>query len=385
MRLKRQADDFVVTEVLNVEPVGGPFAVYRLTKTEVGTHEALAQISRTWNIPRHQVSHCGLKDRKALTSQTITIRNGPHHDLQQDSFEVCYVGQTNEAANAGWIQANQFEIVLRDAGRETAQRLQSLCQQSDSLAFPNYFDEQRFGSLGASGEFSAAAACRRDYERAIWLLLADPGSFDFTDEKREKGILREHWGDWTACKERLSRSHRRSVVTYLVDHSQGFRKAYGLIRPELRGLSLSAFQSAVWNRMLATWLESSGPSTDTVTAGDAELPIKMIPERIVDARLPLVSSRSRGLSQKQEQLAEAALRHYGLTRREMKIAFPRDRFFSRAERLCVLRPTDVSVTTAKDELYPDRMKINLSFSLPAGSYATMLLRGLSVAVEETLS
>ena len=79
--------------------------------------------------------------------------------------------------------------------------------------------------------------------------------------KREKVALRAHWGDWTALKGKLPKGHARSLVDYLTSHPTDFKGAVARLRPELQGLYLSAYQSFLWNRMLAAWLEREfGPA-----------------------------------------------------------------------------------------------------------------------------
>ena len=124
---------------------------------------------------------------------------------------------------------------------------------SDGL--PNYFDDQRFGSLGYSGEFIAHAWLVGNHERALELALAEANPFDRSGIKGQKAILRAHWGQWTEAKARLERSSARSIVTYLVDHPTDFRGAFARLRREFRTLYFSAFQSHLWNLILARWIE----------------------------------------------------------------------------------------------------------------------------------
>lgn len=91
---------------------------------------------------------------------------------------------------------------------------------------PNYFDDQRFGSLGQSGEFIAVPWCRGDYERALWLALADPNEHDRPEDRKEKQLLRDRWGDWLGLKTDMPRGSRRSIVTFLVDHPTDFRRCW---------------------------------------------------------------------------------------------------------------------------------------------------------------
>jgi len=388
MKLKCQPEDFVVTERLSVTPTSGPFAMYRLRKTNIGTVEAIQHMRRTWNLPANQVAHAGLKDRHAATCQTITIRNGPRSDFRAERFDLEYTGQTTEPVAARHIECNEFQIVVRELSDAAAAKVLEHNAASRSVVFPNYFDQQRFGSLGHSDEFVAVAWCRRDYERATWLALADANPHDRSMEKVQKAILRDNWGNWAACKEQLDRSHRRSIVTYLVDHPAGFRKAFALINPDLRGLYLSAFQSGVWNRMLSQLVASADTKRPRIHIGDADLPFGRMDSADADQQLeslPLVSVRNRNVPAVVEGLAADALSHYGMTRREMKVSFPRDRFFSKANRSCWLKPDSLRARVNDDELYDGMKKVTLSFELPPGSYATMVIKGLTEIEPESNS
>lgn len=387
MKLKCRPEDFVVTERSNLQPTSGAFALYRLQKTGLGTPEAIAQIRRTWNLAANRIAHAGLKDRHAVTRQTITIRHGPQTDLAHESFSLEYQGQTDAATTAASIDCNHFSIVIRQL---TERQATSLVERVSGHApvIANYFDQQRFGSLGFSREYVAAACCRRDYERAVWLAMADPNPHDRADEKSQKAILRDHWGDWDTCKQELSRSHRRSIVTYLVDHPQRFRKAFALISADLRGLYLSAFQSAVWNRMLGQMIQQQHLELPLAEIADAEVPLGWLPSAEIiqpDETLPLVSARSKKLSDQQRQLADSATQIYGLRLSEMKIHFPRDRFFARSQRRCWLVPQQISAHAGKDDLYDSHFSVHLQFELPSGSYATMLIRGLTHDLQDNNS
>ena len=67
MKLKCTPDDFEVEEKVSLYPSGGPFGLYRLTKTSLGTPEAIDAVLQKWNLARWQVAYAGLKDKHALT------------------------------------------------------------------------------------------------------------------------------------------------------------------------------------------------------------------------------------------------------------------------------------------------------------------------------
>ena len=54
-------------------------------------------------------------------------------------------------------------------------------------------------------------------------------------------------------------------MTYLVDHPTDFRGAFARLRREFRTLYFSAFQSHLWNLILARWIEHSTEPDQRVT------------------------------------------------------------------------------------------------------------------------
>jgi tRNA pseudouridine13 synthase len=256
MKVKRLAEDFQVEELPLVEAgARGRFVFYRLTKRGMGTLEAVEAICRRWNLSGRRVSYGGLKDRHALTTQYLTIVDGPQRALHETSFDLEPLGRLERPYGPAQFRGNRFVVVIRDLGEPATERALAALAALPRDGLPNYFDDQRFGSVGASGEFIAHAWLTGNAERALWLAIAEPNASDRPGTKGEKAILRECWGRWPEAKGRLERSHARSLVTYLVDHPSDFRGAFARLRRELRSLVFSAFQSHLWNLMLGRWIE----------------------------------------------------------------------------------------------------------------------------------
>ena len=58
MKLRCRPEDFVVEELPTVEPAGhGPFTLYRMTKTGLGTLEAVEAIRHRWQIDGSRISY----------------------------------------------------------------------------------------------------------------------------------------------------------------------------------------------------------------------------------------------------------------------------------------------------------------------------------------
>jgi len=386
MKLKSQPEDFVVDELTDFQVTGGSFAFYRLEKSGLGTPEVAQAISSTWNLPRDAVQHGGLKDRHAQTTQHVSIYRGPTRNLEDRSFLLTYLGQANRHFIAKDIVANRFEITLRGLNEETVQLASERLKTLASGGIVNYFDDQRFGSLGISRQFIAQPWCMGDYERALFLAIAEPNVHDRPREKEQKQILRDLWGDWQGCKDRLDRSHRRSIVTFLCDHPTNFKRAIALLRPDLRSIYLAAFQSYLWNRWLSNVLETRIPQEQRTTIESACGPL-IVPNAQFDSQssdlnlsqwlLPLPSGRQKQYPSETVDCLMPLLKQLNMEPHQIRLKFPRDTFFSRGERAVWLEIKDIQHSFSEDEQSPSRSRLDLHFSLPRGAYATMVVKYLT--------
>jgi tRNA pseudouridine13 synthase len=392
LKIKRLPEDFQVEELTAFPANGGSYALYRLKKRSLGTPEAIDEIARRWKIPRHRISYGGLKDKHAVTTQFVTVQNGPRRNLAEQGFELQYRAQAEKPFTPHEISANRFAIVLRDLSEAALARSLEALPQMRVEGLANYFDDQRFGSVGESGEFIAQAWCTGNYERALWLALADPHPDDRTDERRQKEILRELWGKWRECKAALDRSHRRSIVTYLADKPPDrpdYRGAFARLKVDLRGLYLAAFQSCIWNRMLARFLRREAPAEQLAGVCLQLGPVPFfhglnaeLAARFQNTVLPLPSARLHLNHENPDdaptlKLISEALGEFGLELRQLRVKYPRDSFFSKGLRAVAVAVPNLESHAADDDLYPGRKKLSLRFDLPRGSYATILVKRLT--------
>jgi len=387
MKLKRLPEDFLVEELTDVVPTQGDYALYRMTKTSLGTPEAVDRIVSQLKIQRHRISYGGLKDKHARTTQFLTIRFGAPRDSRLEQVELRYLGQIDTAFTPQHIAGNRFQLRIRDLSAEGVARAENALAEVARWGVPNYFDDQRFGSLGDSGEFVGRAWCLGDFERALWLALADPHVEDRRDDREQKEILRQHWGNWPACKQALSRSHRRSIVTYLADKPPDcpdYRGAFARIRVDLRGLYLSAFQSQLWNQLLAGVVAELAPPEQQFAVALKPGPVPF--HRAADPAafelwregvLPLPSARLHLPPGPLLERVEEVVARHGLPLRELRVKYPRDSFFSKGDRPALLWPRELSSAPGSDPLYPGRRLLGLSFVLPRGAYATMLVKRIT--------
>jgi tRNA pseudouridine13 synthase len=383
MKLKQSPDDFRVEEKTAVTPGhDGPYAFYLLEKRNWNTPDAVENIRRRWKIDRRRFSFGGLKDRHAHTTQYLTIFHGPKRNLSQTGLSLHYLGQVAQEFTSDDISANRFTIALRALSAPHLEAALQSLEEITIVGVPNYFDDQRFGSVHNTQAFIAKEMVLGNFEQAAKLALTAPYEHDGADAKKEKAVLLAHWGNWPACRARLRSGPARQVIEYLEHHPDDFRGGLARLHPELQGLYLAAWQSHLWNRMLAYWLETNLPedrrSYLSLQLGSLPVPKMMSPELLKQWEtlvLPLPSARLRfDPSAVWASLVEKVMSEEGIALEEMKIKGMRKPFFSRGDRAALIRPDQLTYTIEPDEKHSGQSKLVLQFELPRGAYATMIVK-----------
>lgn len=194
MHIKQKPEDFKVEELTSQEAGDqGDFAFYRLDKRGWTTPDALAIIRKRWKLEVRRLSVGGLKDRHAETTQYLTIYRGPQRKLTHANLQLTYLGQVDEAYSSDQIDANRFDVTVRAmTGEQISAALRALDEVRDT-GVPNYYDDQRFGSVAAGESFVAQQILAGEHEAALRSALTAPYAFERAAQKKEKATLRQHW------------------------------------------------------------------------------------------------------------------------------------------------------------------------------------------------
>ncbi len=150
--LKSNPEDFVVVEDLGFTPDGeGEHLLVNIRKNGCNTQFVADYLAKFAGIHARSVSYAGLKDRHAVTEQWFCLhlpgQSSP--DLSQFALEGCEVLQAARhlrKLRIGTLKGNDFTLVLRHISdrQEVEQRLQAIAVGG----VPNYFGSQRFGRGG---------------------------------------------------------------------------------------------------------------------------------------------------------------------------------------------------------------------------------------------
>lgn len=150
-RLRARPEDFRVEEQLGFAPDGeGDHLLLWVRKSGANTEWAARRIARVAGVPVSTVGYAGLKDRHAVTLQWFSIprpREGiPDWSiLVEEGIEVLESHPHRRKLKRGALAGNRFEILVRELDRETLVGLDERLATIRARGIPNYFGEQRFG------------------------------------------------------------------------------------------------------------------------------------------------------------------------------------------------------------------------------------------------
>ena len=160
-RFKTRPEDFVVEELLGFEPSGeGEHCLVWVEKRDLDSNAAAARLADALGLRRRLVSHCGLKDRHAVTRQWFSLHmpGQPSPEpaaLESEGLRVLRVTRNTRKLRRGIHLGNRFTIRLRDPdfdADEAAKRWEVIAAQG----VPNLFGSQRFGNEGRNVEKALA-------------------------------------------------------------------------------------------------------------------------------------------------------------------------------------------------------------------------------------
>lgn len=151
--IKTIPDDFFVEEILSFQPEGsGEHVFLFIEKIGENTKYIARILARHAGVRQRDVSFAGLKDRHGLTRQWFSVwlpgKQEPDWSiLESDRLKILQTIRHARKLKRGVLAGNHFELLIRNL--ETRQEaLEQQLQQIKIQGFPNYFGEQRFGRNG---------------------------------------------------------------------------------------------------------------------------------------------------------------------------------------------------------------------------------------------
>lgn len=155
-RFKTVPEDFQVDEVPIYLPSGSGEHLFLLVEKEGrNTMEVASEIARALGAHPKDVGVAGQKDRQARTTQWISV---PSKDrdaalaLQGEGYRILEAAFHGNKLRTGHLRGNRFQIRLRGLAEGDFPRLRAILDALEARGLPNAYGSQRFGSSGENAE-----------------------------------------------------------------------------------------------------------------------------------------------------------------------------------------------------------------------------------------
>ncbi|MGH8379146.1 MAG: tRNA pseudouridine(13) synthase TruD [Gammaproteobacteria bacterium] len=158
-QIRTQPEDFQVEELLGFAADGaGEHRLLRVEKRGANTLWVARELARYAGIPTRDVSYAGIKDRHALVIQHFSLWLGKHPEpdwnaLANPEFRVLAAARHSRKLRSGALKGNHFLLVLRELSAPAVE-LQPRLETIREQGVPNYFGPQRFGRGGGNIEYA---------------------------------------------------------------------------------------------------------------------------------------------------------------------------------------------------------------------------------------
>jgi len=154
-RLRVLPEDFQVTEIPLLEPDGDGEHIWLLVRKRLrNTADVASLLASCAGVPLRDVSYAGLKDRQALTEQWFSVHlpgtAAPDWSMiESPDVSILRESRHSRKLRRGALRGNRFHISVRDLVADPA-LLQQRLKTIAGEGVPNYFGEQRFGRDGSN-------------------------------------------------------------------------------------------------------------------------------------------------------------------------------------------------------------------------------------------
>ena len=394
--LKNAPEDFVVEEICEdgtileldkqIERSGetneteeqkwkeGKFTHFILQKTNWSTADAIREIARRLHISQTRFNFAGTKDKNAITTQLVSVFGVPPEQVRELGIKDITINgawPASEKVELGALLGNRFRIKvsgITSKNPEESEKTVARIYEEVGGKFPNYFGEQRFGSTRKNTHIVGKFIITGDFEGAVMEYLASSEGEINNEAKAARKELAENKNFRTALTNFPKHLRlERSMLAHLAEEPDDYIGSLRRLPRNILLMFVHAFQSMLFNEMLSERIRESGKEIEPEEG-----------EHLEDGS---VIGKLIGYETETNEREEGVLQRYGIRRSNFRIkaiseisskgswrplfAQLKDFEFSKNSKDVAVGRTDFSFNKNTE---------TFTFSLPAGSYATMALR-----------
>jgi tRNA pseudouridine13 synthase len=385
--IKQSPEDFIVEEItktgkvlevnrtftpqelgMNEDPEG-KFVTFILQKKDWNTLQALNEIARMTHRGMRSVSFAGTKDRTAVSTQLCSIYGADKNRLASTHIKDIKINaawQSSEGVKMGELLGNRFTIAIKNIKGDISS-IKRISEELDGL-FPNYFGEQRFGIR--SNNFNIGVSILKgDFESCAMNFLTDTTNERNLDsiEARER-LAKER--DFVAAMDYFPGylKYERSVIQYLSQYPTDFANAMRKLPRQLMLMFVHSVESMIFNMEIEERIKSQGtdPIDGDVICGRNAFGFPDFSSVPDNGKGFILGNIVGYQSEKLNEIEMGIMEKIGISKESFKVSNMPE-LNCKGSRRVLFAPFNGFSTSEENN------GVRFSFSLPSGSYATVLL------------
>ncbi len=332
---------------------------------------ALKIIARFIGVSQKRIGYAGIKDKRGITSQLISIWNPDYEKLKQFKSRSIFLKPlqwSNKRIELGELNANKFEITIReiDLEKKELEKRINECFNELQKGIPNYFGEQRFGGIRQVTHLVGKEFIKGNFEQAIKMYL----TFSVPKEEEQVRNARKNLfesNDFSKALKEFPQKYRfeRAILNHLTKYPKDFVGAFRALPKKLRYLFTHAFQSHLFNKIIKERIKQ-GISLNAIE-GD------ILEEGIPTA--PLIGFDSEFAEGVIGEIEKKVLQEEEIELNQFKINSMNEMSSKGSRKKIVLIPENLKlINIEEDEFNAGKLKAIISFTLSKGNYATTVLQ-----------
>lgn len=345
-KLKQLPEDFVVQEISSIIPKNaGEYLYFKLTKKDWNTLDAVKEIAKILRIKEKEIGFAGSKDKNAVTEQMISfsrsskINTEKIANLNVKDIQLDFFGQGDAPISLGDLQGNKFKIVVRNVDDSTCSNLKTLFERkTNPMYIPNYFDEQRFSENNVA---IGRHILLKEFKEAVQLV----------DDAHCQRHLIQNPNDYVGALKRVP---------------------FRLLR-----MYINSYQSYLWNETVTSYLEENDKITKKVNYSLSSFIFVKNSSKFKEEKIPLIGFNENIIPLQLKPTITSLMNKEHIKHVDFIIKQIPELSLEGELRKTMVEINDLTISPSEnDELNSGQKKITLTFSLPKGSYATIVIKAL---------
>ncbi|MBI4159315.1 tRNA pseudouridine(13) synthase TruD [Candidatus Woesearchaeota archaeon] len=319
-KIKQIPEDFAVEEIIDLNLTEkGDYSYFLVEKKNWNTKDIIKIIAKRLNIRERRINIAGIKDKLALTKQHLSVFGINPRNLEKikiKDVKIKFIGYGDERIRLGQAAENKFKIIVRN--------LDNIGRKISFIE--NYFDDQRFGGRN---HLLGEALVKKEFRKFCYMLR-----------------LKWDKNDYIGAIRKL----KKSMLTFYIN----------------------SYQSLLWNKAVSSYLNSNYINCFSVDYSAGNL--VFCSGKVDNIKFPVLGFGTEFSEKKISKIYNEILKEEKIKLEDFIFKEIPELVSEGVDRDLVVAVKDIKIKYFDDERNQGKRKAVLRFSLPPGSYGTIVVK-----------